>query len=424
MAMRSWRWVLAMVVCWAGLTVSGVSYYVDEVNTGNVRLEIKCVNPELLNSLGFYGARCSRLVDTATGMTGMPPRKVRIVEQVEETQPEEERTGRTLQVWYRPGGEELPFARALFAALLRRRLEAATEKALTEGSVFQLVVAGLTHRYVRGRHALSGYYEPDYEIARNQFMRQEYPQATVLLTGAFQPEQRFFFELYMMHADLLVQCLEESSAKHGDALWQLLLAEQGGEDVGAAFERLTAAVRKQNETAQTYYERMVFRLSRRRRRQSGEEVIAERVQALETVPVLGIEGGSAVKRVPLEDVPSVLADYRRDTQGVARLEGRFRELRQAAPWMLRESLEAYAKAVGWLREGEEGRFRREIQEARKAFAAALEKQKRLNTVMQETEQKHIPALRRFVDYVTVMRYYRQQADAVYPRDIFSTGSKK
>ncbi|MBP5639799.1 MAG: hypothetical protein J6X55_09995, partial [Victivallales bacterium] len=172
------------------------------------------------------------------------------------------------------------------------------------------------------------------------------------------------------------------------------------------------------ETVQKWYERMVFKVSRRRRRQSSEEIIAEKVLELETVPVIGYEGGTALRRVPLEDVPNVLHDYHSDVQGVLRLEKRFRDLRESAPYLLREPLEKYALAMNWIREGNLKRFRKEIGEARRNFQSALARQKKMNEAMNKYEQEHIPALKRFVDYVLVSRFYHELLRKIYPYDPF------
>jgi len=265
---------------------------------------------------------------------------------------------------------------------------------------------------------LSGYYEPDYEIARNQFMRKEFPKLDVLLANPVPSNQRYFFELYMMHCDLLLLALESIQGTKDGIIVGMLAAEQGGEDAMAALERLVAPQNKGGESLQAMYERLVFKAARRRRRQNGDEVIAERVRELETVPVLGYEAGTALRRVPLEEVPDVLKDYHSDVQAVFRLEGKFRELREASPYLLREPLEKYALAMRWIREGNMRRFKKDIGEARREFQKALTRQRKLNIAMDKYERNHVPALKRFVDYVLVSRFYRELSKKIYPTDPF------
>lgn len=409
---------LAVVLAFFCVQSQAVRYFTDVVHTGQCRISVKCTDINLLNGLGFYGARCSRLLDTVLGIKEKPLYRIQILELVEGG----ETLGRRddmVQIGYRVGGNELEFAHALFRALVSRRLEQLTGQEPKTGGFMEVLTAGLCHRYVRGRHALSGYYEPDYEMARNLFMRGEYPKLEGLFLGGMPLEYRAFFELYMMHCDLLLLSLETLTSRHGEILQELAKAEQSGESLVDAYARLTKRFWQANDTAQAYYERNVFRVSRRKRRMSGEDVIAERVLELETVPVLGIEGGSVMRRVPLEEVPNVLEDYKTDVQGVLRLENRFRDLLQASPYLLRPSLEHYAQALSHLREGNEGTFRKEIIRARTEFKTALARQKRMQALMDDYERTHVPIMRQFDDYLHIIEHYHRIAERIYPSGLFS-----
>ncbi len=416
MTKAGWRRAVAVMLLLACLRLSAVNYYTDEVNSGNCRLSVKCTEPVMVNSLGFYCARASMLVDTVLCVKEIPKRRLRVLEVVEGGETGDKKRDESFQVLYSVGEAEVDFALDLFRQLVRRRL--LPYGMPVDKPFLSAVTAGICHRYIRGRQSLSGYYEPDYEIARNQFMRKEFPKLDVLLSNPVPSNQRYFFELYMMHCDLLLLALESLQGTKGGIIIGMLAAEQGGEDAMAALERLVAPQNKSGESLQAMYERMVFKAARRRRRQNGDEVIEERVRELETVPVIGYESGTALRRVPLEDVPDVLKDYHSDVQAILRLEAKFRELREASPYLLREPLEKYALSMRWIREGNMRRFKKDIGEARREFQNALTRQRRLNKKVDKYEREHVPVLKRFVDYVIVSRFYRELSKKIYPTDPF------
>lgn len=399
------RLVLPLLLTLA-TALTAAQTYVDEVNTAMTRLVIRAADRDRLNSLGFYAIRCARLLDqTIATQNRLPSRKLTIAETPDPGAPKN-------AVLFAPNEDELPFARRLFRELLTRRLEDLTGQRPAEAPFRALVADGLAHRFVFGRRALSGYYEPDYEIARNQFMRKNFPRIDLLLSSP-PPEQEPILMLHLMHADLLVAMLENLSAPRGQLVQDVLVAEQNGESAVQAAERLTAPHRNHDDSLQALYERRILRAAQRQRRLSGEDVIQERVHELETVPVVGVEGATAVRRVRLDDLPDVLKDYHSDQQGLLRLERRFNDLRLASPYLLRDALEAYAHAISWLRNGNVSRFRDTIRQARAQFRQALDKQRRLQALMDDFEARNTPTWHRFDPFLSIIRRYHDLADSLY-----------
>lgn len=399
------RHVLPLLLALA-TALTAAQTYVDEVNTAMARLVIRAHDRDRLNSLGFYGIRCARLLDQAIAtQSQLPSRKLTIAETPDTGAPQN-------AVLFVPSEDELPFARRLLRELLSRRLEDLTGKRPDEAPFRSLVADGLAHRFVFGRRALSGFYEPDYEIARNQFMRKDFPRIDLLLSS-LPPEQEPILMLHLMHADLLVAMLESLSTPHGQLVQDILVAEQNGESAAQAAERLTASLRSDGDSLQALYERRILRAAQRQRRLSGEDVIQERVRELETVPVIGVEGATAIRRVPLDDLPDILKDYHNDPQGLLRLERRFNDLRLASPYLLRDALQAYAHALSWLRNGDIPRFRDTIRQARAQFRQALDKQQRLQTLMDDFEARNTPTWHRFDSFLRIIRRYHDLADSLY-----------
>lgn len=387
--------------------------YVDELNASMARLVIRTSDKDRLNSLGFYAIRCSRLVDETIAMRNVSPsRKITVTEQ-------DKPAADAGVVSYVNGEDELPFARRLLLELLVRRVEDMAGKIDRQSPFLQLVADGLTHRYVFGRRALSGYYEPDYEIARNQFMRHSFPQFDKLLVARSTGLHGALLRLHLMHADLLVAMLENTSSPAGENVKALLLAEQQGQNLLQTLDELTRHLRSEGESLQVLYQRLVLRAAQRQRRLSGEDVIEERVRQLESVPVVGLEATTAVKRIRLDDIPDVLKNYSGDKQGLFRLEQRFHELRLASPYLLRDALLTYAQAIAWLRNDNVSRFRQTIRQAREQFQKAMAKQRRVQEIMDDYQTRNTTAWQRFQDFILVIQRYQELADSLYHDNIFS-----
>ncbi|MBP5638029.1 MAG: hypothetical protein J6X55_00995, partial [Victivallales bacterium] len=216
-----------MLMC---VRLAAVSYYSDEFNQNNCRLQIKCTEVHLVNNLGFYCSRASALLDKILGVKDIPKRKLRVLELVEGGDTGEKSGDDVFQVCFRVNEEELDFSHRLFSELMRRRLFPLCKGGVVTKPFFEAVTAGVCYRYTRGRQALSGYYEPDYEIARNQFMRKEFPKLNVLMGNSVSPKQRYFFELYMMHCDLMLLVFETLQNEQEDCVLKILQAEQAGEN--------------------------------------------------------------------------------------------------------------------------------------------------------------------------------------------------
>ena len=172
---------------------------------------------------------------------------------------------------------------------------------------------------------------------------------------------------------------------------------------------------KPGQTLQGWYEQQVVQVSRRGRRIDVRESIEARVEALESIAVVGGNGPAAVQRIRLDDLPDILRDYKLDKVALANLQQRFLEIRKDASPLLQPALEQYVAALIALAGGHERRFRAEFQKARAMFAEALAQQRQIEQVVDQYEREYVPPQLRFDAYLDIVERYRQLNEQAFPK---------
>ncbi|NLG14468.1 MAG: hypothetical protein GX561_09755 [Lentisphaerae bacterium] len=427
---------LAIVIC--ASRVSGISYYTEVLHAG--RFRIKATNEQTCRSVGFFASHCSDFVDRFLGISGQPTRQITIVE-LSSFDDDDETTSR-YKVTFGGGKSDTQVIYSLVSTLLYRRVQELKDDRLQDGDgmvgiipspqrskkgqerpIAHCVASALTHR-VAGRTMPGKLLTADYEVARNQFAKNEFPEVDKLLAEGIDADFGPIFDLYMMHCDLLMLSLETLKGSQRQRIQNLLIDDRNNLDPIEAFDKAFATYYEKDETRQAFYVRRVAAVSRRRHRGSSTDVIADAVQELETVKVVGGSGPAGLKTVRLEDMPKLLEDYKTDTRAFLQLEQKFRELKFDAPLLLQPSLDKYILALQHIREGQTRRFKRDFRNARKEFQEALQKQRKIEAILDDEERKHISAGRRFEDYLEIIDRYRDFSDQLRPGNPIFNQTKK
>ena len=424
--------VMGMLLMATGLPAA--SYYTEVLQAGRVR--VKATTELRCRAVGFFVSRCSDRVDRMLGISGQPSKRLTVIESIgtddEEDGEDDGEKSSVYRVRFRPDMNNVEVVHSvIYALIMRRELElpkdmdgvreipAPSRRTKRETPTANWLAAGLTHRILVEEMGGVGLMSKDYEVVRNQYSLREFPSVDMLLGGGIDVDFRPLFELYMLHCDLLLLSLETLRGSQTDLLRQLLQGERAGREPLVVFDETFGKFYAEGKGRQELYERRVAMLSRQRHRGGGTEMIAERVEELETVPMVGGSGPEILKRVRLEDMPKVLEDYKADTRAFLKLEQRFKDLQADAPYWLQQPLGQYVEALQLLRDGKMHRFKREFKKAREAFQAALAKQRKLDGYLDEYERKMISANVRLDDFMEVVQRYHQIADSLYPKkDVF------
>ncbi|MBN2448972.1 MAG: hypothetical protein JXR77_01200 [Lentisphaeria bacterium] len=300
------------------------------------------------------------------------------------------------------GGESPPrVTHGLIRAFLLRHV---TETGRPPPVVTSLdwLAAALTNRILYGNREMYDRFVPDYEPARYLFSRNQFPILERLLCQPVPPDSLVAYRLYAVHCDLLALCLQET---YGETiLHRLLDTERHGRGGMEALAFLLSDQLIAGDNPQAWYERTAMQVSRRGRRPSDAESIARRLEELVTVPVV-MPGDSDFrgKRVPLEELPGALGQDRLRREVLGFLERDFYELLKDAPEGLQGPLADYIAACQEMGKGHTRTARRLLAKARRTFAEALARQRRLEELLDEVEYRYVPAERRLGLYLDVVR---------------------
>jgi len=413
------------VLLWA-VRLPAVSYFSEVIQSGRIR--VRTTTEQSCRAVGLFVSRCSERVDKLLGFSGQPAKTLTVIEMVPGVEEEEDEKNSLYRVRFRADMDNVKVVHSLiYAMIMRRELELQKETDDTEDISSSFwgqkretptagwLAAGITHRILVEEMGGVGLMSQNYEIARNQYSLREFPSVDMLLGGGMDIEFRPLFEIYMLHADLLLLSLETMRRGQSDLFVKMLQGERSSQDPLAVFDELLGKHYAEGKGRQEFYERRVSIISLQRHRGGGAEMIAERVEELETVPLVGGSGPDALKRVRLEEIPKVLEDYKADTRAFLRLEQRFKDLRLDAPYLLQDSLGLYVEALQLLREGKMRRFRNEFKKAREAFRVAMVKQRAMEAFLQEQERRMMAANVRLDDFMEIIQRYQRIADSLYTK---------
>ena len=384
------------------------TFYTEVIQSGRIR--VKATTEGRSRAVGVFVSRCSERVDKLLGLGGQPQKTLTIQEAISGDEEEEEERNNPLRVRFRPDMNNVEVVHSIvYALIIRREMELPKEKdeeepqpslwnKKRETPAANWLAAGITHRILVEEMGGVGLMSKDYEIARNQYSLREFPGIDMLVGGGIDVEFRPLFELFMIHADLLLLSLETLRHSQPELFVSMLRGERSGRDPLVVFDEQLGKFYPEGKGRQEFYEHRVAIISLQRHRGGGAEMIAERVAELETVPSVGGSGPDALKRVRLEEI--------------------FKDLQMDAPYLLRDSLGRYVEALQLLREGKLRRFGKEFKKSREAFLKALTKQRELDAYLDEYERRSTSVNARLDDFMEIIQRYQRIADSLYQEDIF------
>lgn len=419
---------LAIGILLLAVQLPAATFYTEVIQSGRIR--VKATTEGRSRAVGVFVSRCSERVDKLLGLSGQPQKTLTIQEAISGDEEEEEERNNPLRVRFRPDMNNVEVVHSIvYALIIRREMELPKEKdeeapqpslwnKKRETPAANWLAAGITHRILVEEMGGVGLTSKDYEIARNQYSLREFPGIDMLVGGGIDVEFRPLFELFMIHADLLLLSLETLRHSQPELFVSMLRGERSGRDPLVVFDEQLGKFYPEGKGRQEFYEHRVAIISLQRHRGGGAEMIAERVAELETVPSVGGSGPDALKRVRLEEIPKLLEDYKADTRAFMRLEQRFKDLQMDAPYLLRDSLGRYVEALQLLREGKLRRFGKEFKKAREAFLKALTKQRELDAYLDEYERRSTSVNARLDDFMEIIQRYQRIADSLYQEEIF------
>lgn len=357
-----------------------------------------------------YAANCSGSVDRLLKVDGTPERYVEIVEleKVSSMASENE-----LKVEYDADTDILEFTYLTIRALLRRRAGELFEKKAREERIICCLAAGLAYRQAMTMRSYGGAtVELDYQAARVQFSDRHFPDVKKLCASPVPPDFPVLFQLYAMHCDLFLRCLESIPGKGKSIAIRLLEMEAFGRDAGDSVEFVVGGLLPAGVTLQGWYERQVLIACNRIRVAENWEDIESRVHELESVSIVDAGGGGATQ-VPIDNVPEAFSDFKPDKAALMRRQNQFLALRNDAPPLLRPPLNMFARSLGLLVNGDVKGFRSEIALARAEFAKCLKRQRDIELALVEYEKETIPIERRFRPFIEIMERYFKLHDEIF-----------
>ncbi len=267
------------------------------------------------------------------------------------------------------------------------------------------LAAAVCNRVFYDGKGIRTFYSPDFRTARYQFMNRHFPRIDLLLSQPFPPGENALFRLYLLHCDLLASALENQP--EADVFFRRLFdLENYGRFSVDAFEFLLRPGWSADETLQSWYEKRVLAESGRGWQLNEADNTLADLQDLLNIPVLQAGGRSAVKRLPLEDIPKLLEDYKLNALALNLMQNRILRLAKNAPLLLRPPLQQFSEALASLQTGKNSRFRKQFRQARRDFDQAMKRQNRIAELHQMTASNRAPLLDPFEPYLTVAGKYR------------------
>jgi hypothetical protein len=292
--------------------------------------------------------------------------------------------------------------RRVYVALLQRAVTPANAAPVPLPSA-EWLAASLTLRELSVDRNRLGRVPVDYEPVRVGFRHGVFPILERLLADPVPADKPMLYRFYATHCDIFVTAVKSETGLGANPFRQMLDLERHGRPTMVALEFVLRPCFKDGENPQTWYQRVAPLVSRKGRRRSRGDDVRERLEELTSVPALVMGGGAdRIKRVPIEELPRRLEDYRLDAEAISRIYAQVFELYKDAPVLLQEPLAAHMTAFDSLRKGKIRRFRKELKRARKQFAEALEKQRAVEALLDSMEEDATAPDERFAPYLEVI----------------------
>ena len=277
--------------------------------------------------------------------------------------------------------------RGLFLRQLRERL--GLRKIAPPPSI-QFLAAALANRIVHDGKGTTGRYRKDYRIPRRQLAAGHCPNLTQLLTEVPPSQSRLLFRIYLVHSDLLLNCLERAYGRKFPQFlrdwWQLECQEQLG--TTEALARVLDIPQKQLQ--QWYVGQVTTALVRGGTPGEVPEDVIERLQKLLTISVMDLGGAETVRSVHLEDLPKLLKNRPADVFTLGDVQSDLMQLKFSASPIFQDALDQYIAAVDALRQNDVKLFRKRYRLAEKTFEQAVKLQGTVSALLDEAEHASSP----------------------------------
>jgi hypothetical protein len=374
------------------------------------QLQVKASSAARARNVALYAANCAALVDDFLRCTTQPKSLLHLHEQGVENDGE-----LSYLVEFAIDERMDAVTWRLMQTLVLRRAQEMGYKVPAEAAVLRWLAAALTNRMVMGGRGVRGIYELDYQVANQQFVRRHFPRVDELMLSRLSPDFSELFQLHMLHCDLLAACFEFLPATTGRIFRQLLELTAQGRPLVEAASYLLESYQPGVLSLQAWYERQVLVVCDRGIRHQSLEMIIDCVELLESVQMVHAgQGPEPLRRVRLDELPDALKDLKLDVTAIGRLQMRFHDLKKDAPVLLQPALDSYSEALGRLGNGDIARFRHEFRVARREFAEAVARQRRVAAAVDEAEREHLTVADRFGSYLRVQERYEQLRAQLLP----------
>ena len=280
---------------------------------------------------------------------------------------------------------EVSVVKILRGLLLRQLRERLGLRKIAPPPSIQFLAAALANRIVHDGKGTTGRYRKDYRIPRRQLATGHCPDLTQLLTEVPPSQSRLLFRIYLVHSDLLLNCLEhEYGRKFPQFLrdwWRLECQEQLG--TAEALARVLGIPPKQLQ--QWYAGQVTTVLVRGGAPGEVSEDVIEQLQKLLTISVMDLGGTETVRSVHLEDLPKLLKNRPPDVSTLGDVQSDLMQLKFSASPIFHEALDQYIAAVDALRQNDVKLFRKRYRLAKKTFEQAVKLQVTASTLLDEAE---------------------------------------
>ncbi len=255
------------------------------------------------------------------------------------------------------------------------------------------LAAALTFEVLHVRNRPDGLLlPPDTTAAFLVFEQGRYPDVETLISKPVSPEWPLCYKLYALHCHLLARCVRLGDRSNPSRLVRILALQYRGRQPADAMKFVLADAIHPGEDLESWYRRRARPLARVGTTRTALPALTRRVQELTSVPVLAAVGNGAFghRRVPLEQLVGKLRDYKLNSQAIRALDVGFQELLMRVPVVLQPSLKRYIRAIQKMAKGRTWGVRRELRNADRAFADAVERQRRINTYLDEVAVRALP----------------------------------
>jgi len=305
-------------------------------------------------------------------------------------------------------------AQRIYTSLLCRAAFPEPGKVPSLPSTQWMAAALASHELSTGRQ-MPGRKPTDYESVRAGFRKGVFPLVERLLSKPVPATSPILYLFYALHCELLATSIRSAPFPKETPFRRILELEVHGRSTVAATEFVLRPFFAEGETLQGWYERTAPVVSRRGSHLSPVEEVVQRLQELTMVNAISLNGGAQkIKRIPIEDLPEKLADYRINPDAIDRVHKQIFELVQDAPVLLREPLAAYMNAFGLLGKGKKRAFLRTIRRARKDFDAAVERQRAIGVLLDRIEEDYSSPTQQLAPYLRTVERADQDARALDP----------